>query len=61
MLPEPGMDLDDLVGAAGSSSSSSSSGSGSGSALSSGDAPLLDWKGDPMTINPGDKLPFKFL
>ena len=22
---------------------------------------ILDWKGDPMTINPGDKLPFKFL
>lgn len=21
----------------------------------------LDWKGDPMHINPGDKLPFKFL
>ena len=21
---------------------------------------VLDWKGDPMTINPGDKLPFKF-
>ena len=19
---------------------------------------ILDWKGDPMTINPGDKLPF---
>ena len=19
---------------------------------------VLDWKGDPMTINPGDKLPF---
>lgn len=22
---------------------------------------ILDWKGDPMKINPGDKLPFKFL
>jgi hypothetical protein len=22
---------------------------------------VLDWKGEPMTINPGDKLPFKFL
>ncbi len=21
---------------------------------------ILDWKGDPMKINPGDKLPFKF-
>lgn len=21
---------------------------------------VLDWKGDPMTINPGDKFPFKF-
>jgi hypothetical protein len=21
---------------------------------------VLDWKGDPMKINPGDKLPFKF-
>ena len=21
---------------------------------------ILDWKGDPMTINPGDQLPFKF-
>ncbi len=19
---------------------------------------VLDWKGDPMTINPGDKMPF---
>ena len=26
-----------------------------------GAAPLLDWKGEPMQINPGDKLPFKFL
>lgn len=22
---------------------------------------VLDWKGDPMTINPGDKMPFRFL
>ena len=22
---------------------------------------VLDWKGDPMKINPKDKLPFKFL
>jgi len=22
---------------------------------------LLDWKGEPMHLNPGDKLPFKFL
>jgi hypothetical protein len=22
---------------------------------------ILDWKGDPMKINPGDQLPFKFL
>ncbi|KAG2486913.1 hypothetical protein HYH03_014412 [Edaphochlamys debaryana] len=22
---------------------------------------VLDWKGDPLKINPGDKLPFKFL
>ena len=22
--------------------------------------PVLDWKGDPMVINPGDKLPFTF-
>jgi hypothetical protein len=22
---------------------------------------VLDWKGDPMRISPGDKLPFKFL
>jgi hypothetical protein len=22
---------------------------------------ILDWKGDPMKLNPGDKLPFKFL
>lgn len=22
---------------------------------------VLDWKGEPMKINPGDKLPFKFL
>jgi|LauGreSuBDMM15SN_2_FD.fasta_scaffold1206659_1 hypothetical protein len=22
---------------------------------------ILDWKGDPMHISPGDKLPFKFL
>lgn len=21
---------------------------------------ILDWKGDPMKINPGDKMPFKF-
>lgn len=21
---------------------------------------ILDWKGDPMQINPGDKLPFGF-
>ena len=21
---------------------------------------ILDWKGDPMKINPGDKLPFRF-
>lgn len=28
---------------------------------SGGPAPLLDWKGEPMQLNPGDKLPFKFL
>ncbi|GAB4820066.1 hypothetical protein N2152v2_007112 [Parachlorella kessleri] len=22
---------------------------------------VLDWKGDPMKVNPGDKLPFRFL
>ena len=22
---------------------------------------ILDWKGEPMKINPGDKIPFKFL
>lgn len=22
---------------------------------------ILDWKGDPMKINPGDKMPFRFL
>lgn len=22
---------------------------------------ILDWKGEPMKISPGDKLPFKFL
>ena len=22
---------------------------------------VLDWKGDPMSVNPGDKMPFKFL
>ena len=22
--------------------------------------PMLDWKGDPMEINPGDRLPFTF-
>ena len=21
---------------------------------------MLDWKGDPMVVNPGDKLPFNF-
>ena len=21
---------------------------------------ILDWKGEPMILNPGDKLPFKF-
>lgn len=21
---------------------------------------MLDWKGDPMIVNPGDKLPFNF-
>ena len=21
---------------------------------------ILDWKGDPMQINPGDRLPFNF-
>ncbi len=25
---------------------------------SKGGRVILDWKGDPMTINPGDKLPF---
>jgi hypothetical protein len=37
-------------------------GSDGGSAAPAGsDEQLFDWKGDPMTINPGDKLPFKFL
>ena len=21
---------------------------------------MLDWKGDPMVVNPGDRLPFNF-
>ncbi|PSC76447.1 sorbosone dehydrogenase [Micractinium conductrix] len=36
----------------------------SGLAVVSGDEEaqvVLDWKGDPMKVNPGDKLPFKFL
>jgi hypothetical protein len=48
-----------------SSSGGGSSSSGSSSTGGDGGAPpaelLLDWKGEPMTINPGDKLPFKFL
>ncbi len=35
----------------------------SGLSIVSGDEEaqqVLDWKGDPMTINPGDKMPFKF-
>jgi hypothetical protein len=43
-------------GGSGGGDSSGDSGSGGG-----GSAPLLDWKGEPMQINPGDKLPFKFL
>ena len=35
--------------------------SGGGGGGASSPPPLLDWKGEPMSINPGDKLPFKFL
>ncbi|BDA47699.1 hypothetical protein COCOBI_10-5500 [Coccomyxa sp. Obi] len=38
--------------AAGSQKSTSQSADDSGKKV------ILDWKGDPMTINPGDKLPF---
>lgn len=41
-----------------SSAADSAGGSGSQSADDSGKKVILDWKGDPMTINPGDKLPF---
>ncbi|EFJ47589.1 hypothetical protein VOLCADRAFT_120964 [Volvox carteri f. nagariensis] len=41
-------------------------GSSNGGGLSIIDSPqdaevVLDWKGEPMKVNPGDKLPFKFL
>ncbi|GLC33189.1 hypothetical protein PLESTB_000361100 [Pleodorina starrii] len=53
-------------GGNGNSGSGGSSDSGSGSGLSIIDNQqdaevVLDWKGEPMTVNPGDKLPFKFL
>lgn len=31
-----------------------------GESASMDDNVILDWKGDPMQINPGDKLPFGF-
>jgi hypothetical protein len=69
MLPAAGADLDLLVDAASSSAAAGAAG-GLGDGVSSGgggmpaELPaelLLDWKGEPMKINPGDKLPFKFL
>ncbi|KXZ56234.1 hypothetical protein GPECTOR_1g203 [Gonium pectorale] len=62
----------DLVQATSSSSSSSARsteskpGGEGGSGLTFVDSPeaaevVLDWKGEPLKINPGDKLPFKFL
>lgn len=51
------------AGAAASSKPSADAASGKPDAkdsTASGDA-VLDWKGEPMKINPGDKLPFKFL
>ncbi|KAG1665774.1 hypothetical protein FOA52_002869 [Chlamydomonas sp. UWO 241] len=44
-----------------------SGGTGSGGLLpvgedaAAGGGIMLDWKGEPMKLNPGDKLPFKFL
>lgn len=31
-----------------------------GGAAGGGEDVILDWKGEPMKINPGDKLPFRF-
>jgi hypothetical protein len=41
---------------------STSRATGSGLAVADADEAevILDWKGDPMKINPGDKMPFSF-
>jgi hypothetical protein len=49
-------------GGGGVSGSGSDSDAGSDAATAAADGEVvLDWKGDPMVIKPGDKLPFKFL